>query len=124
MFLDLLVRARAGRGVLLALTLGACAASEQPERVSGPSTPSESEVGQDAGRQTRDAASADDAPKARDVSTLPTVPVSPEAAACAAGLPFKPDGCNCEKAEQTTSCWTGKPGDRNRGTCKDGVQKC
>jgi hypothetical protein len=33
-------------------------------------------------------------------------------------------GCGCAPIGQTTACWTGPPGDRNMGACKDGVMTC
>jgi hypothetical protein len=38
-------------------------------------------------------------------------------------LPLRPAGCECEPG-QKVGCWTGKPGDRLRGECHDGVQTC
>jgi hypothetical protein len=38
-------------------------------------------------------------------------------------LPLRPAGCECKPGEKV-GCWTGKPGDRLRGECHDGVQTC
>ncbi|MET0343422.1 MAG: hypothetical protein ABW252_20595 [Polyangiales bacterium] len=121
--LDFVGGAWAVRGTLLALALSACASSE-PETETPRGTPSEGEpTKRDASvpTATRDAG---DAVKGRDGGGLADVPVSADAAACAANLPFKPAGCTCDTAGERLPCWTGKPGDRKRGSCRDGVQTC
>jgi hypothetical protein len=112
-------------GSVASLAVGAAVfgCSSDPEGDGRNSDTPSGQAALDSGVRAGDAASS--APNKRvDGGSLGSIPVGADSPACAANLPFHPPGCPCSDKDDVASCWSGPPGDRNRGSCRDGTQLC
>jgi hypothetical protein len=111
-------------GLLLIVAGGACSSSENKGSMEGPGA-DETVADASGAAATSSSTGGDESHVTFTLSDagMPVIEVPTDAAICNTALPFKPPGCACKLGE-TSSCWTGAAGDRNRGDCKDGTQAC